>query len=524
MSARVVLVGLLAVCGLAVATAPAVEAARHGGRRGGVQLAELLAAAQAQQQSGQLAMARTSLEQAYLLQPSAELLCALGALATADGRQLDAQDALRRCALAGHREPPAATAPRPESGELSVAGPRRGFVFVDGHVVGALPLTAPLLLAPGPHRLQILAGSQKVGVGVQVLPGRAALLTLAGKVTVTPLPAVALLVDFSHSPEEAAPLLRQAATQAVQSQHLGLLGQWGGLDEKLELSGCPDASCEQTLAQRHQLRYVMAARAAVEPDGWQLWAQLFDAEVGGVASEQAADCEHCTAGQAGTRLGELLTQALQLGKSRPTGVLEVTSVPPGGEVMISGLRLGQTPLRRTAFAGEHAIVVQHAGFAPYQNEVVVEPGRGAALDATLHESVAEAAPRAPASRRAAAWSPTADRPRSRPFPASARAARRPATARLPALARSRRPPALASRPGGRDGSGGSDAPWLWHCRAGTGWPLHPDAHRRCNGRAVPKRPGHQLWRGRGGAARRGSDCGGGWRGRVVVAGRAPCRD
>ena len=43
----------------------------------------------------------------------------------------------------------------------------------------------------------------------------------------------------------------------------------------------------------------------------------------------------------------------------------------------------QTPLLVTTFAGEHRIEVLKPGFARYQNEVVVEAGRGAALDAFL---------------------------------------------------------------------------------------------------------------------------------------------
>ncbi len=394
------LLGLLAALGCALISLPAAHAGRHSSRRGGGR--ELLATAQAQAGAGNRAAARATLEQAYRLTPSAEVLCALADLAAQDGRILEAQDARRRCTAGAARAVPTSPAASlPASGELSISGPRRALVVVDEHVVGALPLPLPLLLAPGPHQVVLEAGSHRWAAAVKVLPGRAALLTLAGQAKVTLMPAVALLVDFSRSPTEAAPLLRQAAAHALQSRRLGLVGQWGALGERLELSGCQDAPCEEALAQKHKVRYVVAARAAAEPDGWQLWAQLFDAEVGGVASEQASDCERCTIEQAGQRLSELLTLALTAGQSRPTGVLEITSTPPGGDVLLAGLRLGQTPLRRIAFAGEHAIVVQRPGFAPYQNEVVVEPGRGAALDATLRASTSEAA--------SAAGPPTAGR-------------------------------------------------------------------------------------------------------------------
>jgi hypothetical protein len=360
-------------------------------------VAELLKTAEAQQAEHDLAAARKTLERAYQLQPSAEILCALGSLALRAGRTVDGLDALRRCAASPDKIELAGGWPAalPASGELSVIGPRRALVFVDDHVVGALPLTRPLLLAPGRHQLQLDVGGRRLAAPVEVLAGRAAQLNLAGKPAVTLTPAVALRTDFARSVDGMGPRLREVTAQAVRSQHLGLLGQWGGLGESLDLGSCADAACAQGIAERYQLRYVLSARLFAEPDGWQLWTQLFDAEVGGVASEEAASCEHCTSEQASARLGELLARTLSTGQQRPTGVLEVTSTPPGGEVLLGGLRLGQTPLRRTAFAGEHAVVVRRAGFAPYQNEVVVEPGRGAALDATLHELAGTAPPPPP---------------------------------------------------------------------------------------------------------------------------------
>ena len=422
---------LLALLGTLANSADAA-AGRHVSRRGSakVRVAELLATAQTQSGAGELQAARTTLEQAYRLQPSPEILCALGSLAAKDGRLLDAQDALRRCASAGAADRDAeqapATAKRPESGELTVLGPRRALILVDAHVMGVLPLTSALLLTPGPHQISLEVGTRRVSSPVNVPAGRAALLTLTSQPRVMLMPAAALLSDFAGSPEATEPLFYRTAAQAIKARNLGLLGQWGALTERLELGSCRDAVCQQALAQKYALRYVVAARAVAEPDGWQLWAQLFDAEIGAVASEQSSGCEHCTGEQASTRLGELLGQALQQGQSRPTGILEVTSIPPGGEVLLAGLRLGQTPLRHPAFAGEHAIVVQHPGFAPYQNEVVVEPGRGAALDAVLRASTAESALAVPDSAPA----PAAAQAELAPAPATRPAA---APAALPAL-------------------------------------------------------------------------------------------
>ena len=89
------LLGLLAALGCALTSLPAAHAGRHSSRRGGGR--ELLATAQAQAGSGNRVAARATLEQAYRLTPSAEVLCALADLAAKDGRVLEAEDARRRC-------------------------------------------------------------------------------------------------------------------------------------------------------------------------------------------------------------------------------------------------------------------------------------------------------------------------------------------------------------------------------------------------------------------------------------------
>ena len=172
------LLGLLAAVGCALAPLPAAHAGRHGSRRGSGR--ELLATAQAQASAGDRLAARATLEQAYRLSPSPEILCALGELAAKDGRVLEAHDARRRCTAARAGDgAPSPAASLPESGELSISGPRRALVVVDEHVVGALPLPLPLLLAPGPHQVALEAGSHRWAAAVKVLPGRAALVGVA---------------------------------------------------------------------------------------------------------------------------------------------------------------------------------------------------------------------------------------------------------------------------------------------------------------------------------------------------------
>lgn len=171
-------------------------------------------------------------------------------------------------------------------------------------------------------------------------------------------------------------------------------------------SQCPDSECQAELCQKSELRQLVSVRVVRDGDDWQLVGQLYDAQMADFAAEVQASCLRCEPGKLGTRLSALTTELLQKAQQRKTGMLEVTSQPPGATVRLNGMRLGQTPLVVTTFAGEHRIEIQKPGFAHYQNEVVVEPGRGAALDAMLQvepgaQSGSEGQPRR---ARAVPWS------------------------------------------------------------------------------------------------------------------------
>ena len=84
----------------------------------------------------------------------------------------------------------------------------------------------------------------------------------------------------------------------------------------------------------------------------------------------------------GRWLSALTTEFLHKAQQRKTDAGSDVAAT-GATVRLNGMRLGQTPIIVTTFAGEHRVEIQKPGFAPYQNEVVVDPGRGAALDALL---------------------------------------------------------------------------------------------------------------------------------------------
>jgi len=169
-------------------------------------------------------------------------------------------------------------------------------------------------------------------------------------------------------------------------------------------SQCSEAECQAELCQKNELRQLLSVRVRRDGNDYQLVGQLYDAAMADFAAEVQASCVSCDGERLATRLGGLASELLHKAQQRKTGLLEITSQPPGATVRLNGMRLGQTPLLVTTFAGEHRIEVLKPGFVRYRNEVVVEAGRGGALDAAL--TVEPGAPQGGDQglpRRAALW-------------------------------------------------------------------------------------------------------------------------
>ncbi len=170
---------------------------------------------------------------------------------------------------------------------------------------------------------------------------------------------------------------RKLSAELVEFAGEPAAGQWP------QPSQCSDSECQAELCQKSELRQLLSVRVSRDGQDYQLVGQLYDAAMADFAAEVDASCVGCDANRLATRLAVLSSDLVQKARQRKTGLLEVTSQPPGAMVRLNGMRLGQTPLVVTTFAGEHRLEVLKAGFVRYKNEVVVEAGRGAALDAFL---------------------------------------------------------------------------------------------------------------------------------------------
>lgn len=306
---------------------------------------------------------------------------------------------------------------------------------------GGRPVRAGAAALPGsrpaarPPAASAAARPPVPGKAPAVRPG-----PLAGR----PAPAAALpvrnplglLTDFSGFSDADAELLRTALVTLAQKSRYDVLARAeleAGGEPLPAISFCFDsASCQEELAGRKSVRYLLSTRAAVQGGDVSLLTRLFDAQVGHFAADAEELCSPCTAAQAATRLSAQAAQVIRRGTTRSTGILEITSEPAGGEVLVDGRKLGTTPFRRLSFDGEHDVVVHKTGFFDYQNSVIVDPGRGAALDAVLRPDGPD--PRAQQPEPAARGATAAATPARSAAPA-APAARAPAdTPRPPAAA------------------------------------------------------------------------------------------
>lgn len=287
----------------------------------------------------------------------------------------------------------------PPSGEVLLQAPpllRRGTVEVDGQPAGVLPPTQTLQLSPGPHKLALSLGRWRLTADVDVRAGQRALLRWPkpGAGVVTYPPTVALLMEPADAPID----LRQAAIDSLHRAHFSVLGEFGVPAESVRSFGCAESlSCIEELAQTHGLRNVLAVQTNLTPQGYAIDVRLFDSETGDLAAQRSELCPtpQCVMAKAKLWVGALCTETLQLAAKRQIGLLEVSSQPPGAEVLVDGRRLGVTPYRRAASVGEHEIVVHKTGFLDYQNSVDVGPGRGSALDAVLKPDTPPPAPPPP---------------------------------------------------------------------------------------------------------------------------------
>jgi hypothetical protein len=72
---------------------------------------------------------------------------------------------------------------------------------------------------------------------------------------------------------------------------------------------------------------------------------------------------------------------------RDTGFMEITSLPPGGEIFLDGVSEGRTPLARDVCVGTHRVQVLHPA-GQYVEEVIVRRGQASRVSGELRPALA----------------------------------------------------------------------------------------------------------------------------------------
>lgn len=412
--------GLLLLLALGLQTEGAALARSHGERSRAreVQEAERLRA------EGAAALARKDFPEARraytelyrrTLQP--EGLYRLGILAYAEGRQLEAQDLMRRFVSdprfdATESAAEAAEAqrilalPQPPGGKISVIGERGTLVFLDDRLSGVLPLARPLLCASGKRKLVLENGQRiqeeefdlAVGRSVEVTYDRGSPALVSAE-----LPAVLMLEQYGGAAPAVSAALAQAAEDVLEGERLSpfpLQLALARADPTRPRSCLETLSCLVKIAQQSELEYVL--KLSLSPSGsgsgsgsglpWRLRLVLIDAELGEEAARGEAECAACDGAKAVAVLRSELTRLLAAMRARPRGELKVTSTPAGAEVRLAGRLLGKTPLEQSTWAGPLEVEVALSGYEPQRLQVTVSAGKTAALAATLLPELAEPAP------------------------------------------------------------------------------------------------------------------------------------
>ena len=424
----------LLCAGLSLLTAAAAQArdGRHAaGHRGGkprssAQADRLRAQGVAALQANDPGAAGRALSQAYAASPSPQGLFLLGRLAQAEGRTLDAQDLMRRFLAdpdldregdspaspkAGSATAPPSPAPatpspaptttpgpaaaatglaadiqeaerilalpRPPAGTLNILGERGTHIYIDGRLVGELPLSLPLLLSPSEHKVWLERGQKRIEDQVQIAAGRLGELrsdVSSRALLLSILPGVLFVSDFRNVAPELRSRLQQSVERALLTRRLSPLSSDLALsslpDGGRKLANClGDIACQIELAEKVEVEAILVVRSVSEGDRLQLRAALVDRVVAEEAAAEELSCQRCAQEAAGSALLALVGRVYAAGSNRPHAELSVTCEPKSAELIVDSKVWAGCRYKKTVFAGEHRVLVRQVGL-PSEERVV----------------------------------------------------------------------------------------------------------------------------------------------------------
>ncbi len=322
--------------------------------------------------------------------PRPEILYYLGALAQAEGRTLDAQDLMRRYLSDPQQESAAESPeqkeaerilslPRPPHGKLQVSGEVGMLVAVDGRLRGSLPLSQPLLLSPGEHKVSLQAGAQQHLETVTIKPARFVELRYSAQtqsVVLSVVPVMLLIDDYQGPIVEAQKQLARAIDSALQAEHYSPLRRDAALESISDnsLAGCLDTlPCQAQLAQKNGADFALRVLVHGGSDaGRKIGLELLHAAVGELAARTEVSCpSECSLKEATEAFQRALPGLIAEARRRPSGWLAVDSKPTGAEVWVGEQRLGLTPLELGRWTGPLELELRRPGWLAERRKVTI---------------------------------------------------------------------------------------------------------------------------------------------------------
>lgn len=365
--------------------------------------------------AGDLPTALARYEAAYRLHQAPEILRELGKIAQAQGRGVEAADLFRRYLREPDAEPEITPEAREgllrvvrevsaETGEVAVQGEDGAVVRVDDRVAGALPLSAPLLLSIGQHRISIEKERRRAQTRLKVLINRPVQVrfTLVPPVALlSSTRAAVLLPEWAGVPEAARQRLLLSAGRGAEDARVLVIPEErvaaalsGDKKAPMTAACLEEVACQDRLAAALEAHYALRLRTEATEGGLRLSLQVHDLAAGPAGSSEAS-CAPCSAAQGERAVADLVGRALREVATRPRGAVEVRTEPPGADLSIDGRAVGKTPRRRAAFAGEHEVALALAGHRPYAAKVTVRGDEAEEAPPALLQVKLEALPPPP---------------------------------------------------------------------------------------------------------------------------------
>ena len=373
--------------------------------------------------SGDLTTAATALTTAYRSVQSPLGLFFLGRLAVAEKRTLDAHDLMRRFLADPELDTSDATAtaqagtgpsgplaaeikeaeailaqPPPPFATLSIRGERGTLIFVDGRIVGSLPLPLPLLLSPSEHKIALSRGTQRIEDQVQIPAGRSGELRSdinSRALVLSILPGVLILEDIRDVPDALRQRLLQGIERALLARRMSPLSREFALSlaQAPQLAGCLlENTCRVELARKVEAEAVLSVRAYPSPSGLQLRVGFVDLDVGEEASVDEQSCPSCSPEQLGGTLVDLVGRVYEAGHGRGRATLSIQSDPLGSEVLLDNRVLGSTPLKKIVFSGRHQLTVRKDSYQPESRDLILRDNEQRSVDVVLTQPEPPPAP------------------------------------------------------------------------------------------------------------------------------------